>query len=316
MTATPMSRLLTSSTQWRLAAALLLLLVSVLMPELRISRRTYNYMVTFDITQSMNVEDVELDGQPVRRLVLARAALRDVLRHLPCGSKIGWSVFSGYRTLVLLDPIEVCANYEVLLSSLDKIGDQMRWANASNIGKGLYWVMRNAKRLTPAHFVFITDGHEAPPVAADDVIPPATDPGEVDGIIIGVGGLPPTRIPKTNSAGLVTGYWTHEELLRANGELGDGHEELSERHDQHLAGLAQHNGVSYEPLISPTLLTQTLTQRRWAQRNVARTNLSWVPALLALLLLVWNYLPMRRRSRQTVQGTMLNKARIAAPAAP
>jgi mxaL protein len=316
MTATPVSRLFAGSMQRRLAAALLLLLTSVLMPDLNISRRTYEYMVTFDITQSMNVEDVELDGQPVRRLVLARAALRDVLRHLPCGSKIGWSVFSGYRTLVLLDPIEVCANYEVLLASLDKIGDQMRWANASNIGKGLYWVMRNANKLTPAHFVFITDGHEAPPVAADDVIPPATEPGEVDGIIIGVGGLPPSRIPKTNSAGTVTGYWTHEELLRANGELGDGHEELSERHDQHLAELAQHNGVSYEPLISATSLTQTLTQSRWAQRTVARTNLRWVPALLALLLLIWHYVPVRLRLRQTVRRSMPAKPRTAEPAAP
>jgi mxaL protein len=287
-----LARVFADAAQWRLAGVLSLLMASVLLPDINLSRKTFEYMVTFDVTQSMNVEDVELDARPVRRLVLARAAMRDVLRNIPCGSKVGWSVFSGYRSFVLLRPIEVCANYEVLLSSLDKIGDPMRWANASNIGKGVYWAMHNAKILAPARFVFITDGQEAPPIDPGDNVAPPTEPGEVEGLLVGVGSIAPSRIPKTDSRGIIAGYWTHEDIQKAtSGTNGNGHEELSERRDPYLSLLAQHNSITYEPLSSVTSLTDLLTQERWSLRTEAPTNIRWVVALLALLLLIWSYLP-------------------------
>jgi mxaL protein len=305
----PLRRLFAGSAQWRLAAALVLLVASVLMPDITLPRRTFDYMVSFDITQSMNVEDVELDGQPVRRIALARAAMRDVLRHLPCGSKVGWSVFSAYRSFVLLLPIEVCANYDVLLSSLDKIADPMRWSNASNVSKGLYWTMRNAKDLQPVRVVFITDGQEAPSTSIDQILAPPTEPGEVEGLLIGVGGGAPSRIPKTNTEGTVTGYWTRDEIQQASGDApGDGHEELSERRDDYLLEVARRNGLVYEPIESPDALTSLLTERRWSLQSPGPTSVRWVAALLGFLVLVWHYLgPARKRRAPAVT------ARVAAP---
>ena len=118
------------------AVALLLLLAAVAMPRVTLSRDTFSYIVTFDITQSMNVEDVALNGVPVSRLVFARAAMRDALGQLPCGSKVGWSVFTGQRTLLLLPPVEVCSNFDALLSSLEGIDGRMRWTNWSRIAEG------------------------------------------------------------------------------------------------------------------------------------------------------------------------------------
>ncbi len=42
--------------------ALVLLLAALAIPSLKIPRNTYTYLVFFDISQSMNVEDYELDG--------------------------------------------------------------------------------------------------------------------------------------------------------------------------------------------------------------------------------------------------------------
>ena len=78
-----------------LAIALLLLLGALFLPAYPIQRDTYTYLVFIDITQSMNVEDYELDGAPVSRLAYARQAIRRAIRDLPCGSRVGLGAFAG-----------------------------------------------------------------------------------------------------------------------------------------------------------------------------------------------------------------------------
>lgn len=82
--------------------------------------------MVFDISQSMNVQDYELDGAPISRLSIAHEAVRRTLRDLPCGSRVGWAAFTGYRTILLLAPVEVCDYYNDLLASLDQIDGRMR----------------------------------------------------------------------------------------------------------------------------------------------------------------------------------------------
>src|SRR5262245_55001963 len=152
--------------------AAVLLLASALLPPLSLPRSTYDYIVVFDISQSMGVDDYELDGAPVSRLDFARAAARKALHDLPCGSRVGWAVFAEYRTLLLHSPVEVCDNYNDLLASLDNIDGRMRWGNASEITKGVFWSMRVAKQAGGAPtLLFLTDGQEAPPI--DPSQPPA-----------------------------------------------------------------------------------------------------------------------------------------------
>src|SRR5258708_2540915 len=118
-----------------IAFALALLILGLFMPTVQLPRPTFDYIVVFDISQSMNVEDYELDDAPVSRLSYARNSVRQALRSLPCGSRVGWGAFTGYRTLLLLAPVETCANYNDLLASLDKIDGRMRWSNASEVSK-------------------------------------------------------------------------------------------------------------------------------------------------------------------------------------
>jgi mxaL protein len=278
----------------RLVLALLLLALAVWPPRVQLQRPVFDWQVSFDITQSMNVEDVELNGAAASRLDLARAAMRDVLTALPCGSRVGWSVFADYRSLVILAPIEVCSHYEELLASLERIDARMRWANASNIGKGVTWAVRGARSIGPhTGFVFITDGQEAPPLRANET-PPMSDitPGEVKGWLIGVGGDVPVPSPKTGSDGQPDGYWKPEDVVQGSAIGGmDNHEHLSQLRQDHLQSLAKLVGVNYRRLSAPDALKTAMLDGRFARSQAADVDLRWIPAVLALLLLVWRFVP-------------------------
>ncbi|WP_280151606.1 MxaL protein [Piscinibacter sp. XHJ-5] len=288
-----------------IAGALLLLAAAVWMPPVTLQRPVFSYMVTFDITQSMDVEDVEHAGAPVSRLALARLAMRDALRRLPCGSRIGWSIFADYRALPLMMPVEVCGHYEELLASLDAIDGRMRWANASNVGKGVTWTVRSAKLIgSGVSVVFITDGHESPPLRGDAAPPMAgITPGDVGGWLIGVGGALPAPIPKTDRDGNRAGFWQAGDVVQRDDM--PSHEHLSELREAHLQSLARVMGLGYRRLVEADALAKALLDARLARSAPVQTDVSQVPALLALLLLAWRFRPglsltrSRRRDRES-----------------
>lgn len=281
---------------WAVTAALLLLTTALAMPGIFMTRDTYRYMVTFDITQSMDVEDVQSSGRAVSRLTLARDSAREVLRAMPCGAELGWSIFADYRVLPLLLPVEVCGHHEELLASLEQIDGRMRWANASNIGKGTAWVLRTAKQIEPhPSVVFLTDGHEAPPLR-DSEPPPLAGivPGEIGGWLIGVGGDLAVPIPRTDRTGKTAGYWGPDDVVQQS-PPGLSLEHLSRRRDDHLQTLAAATGLGYARLTDPGALKQSMLDGRLARRQSVETDLRSVPALLALVLLAYRFRPERIR---------------------
>jgi mxaL protein len=279
---------------WPISLALALLAAAVWLPPVTLERPTWNYMVTFDVTQSMNVEDMVVDGAPATRLVAARAGMREVLRRLPCGSKVGWSVFADYRVMPLLLPVEVCSHYEELLGALARIDGTMRWANASNVGKGVSWTLRTALAIgDDTRVVFFTDGHESPPLRPRES-PPIHDltPGEVGGWVIGVGADLPARIPRTDRDGNPAGFWAAADVVqRFEGGSGTEYEHLSELRESHLQGLAKMMGIGYLRLASPGSLDAALRDPALARAHPVATDVRWIPALLSLLLLAWRFLP-------------------------
>jgi mxaL protein len=288
-------------------------------------QKTYSYIVVFDITQSMSVEDYELDGMPVSRLRFAREAARRALRQLPCGSRVGWGAFAEYRTILLIAPVEVCSNYNDLLTSLERIDGTMRWANASEIRKGVYWAMRAAKEVGgKPDVLFLTDGQEAPPEVGPGL--PMFDDlkrGELHGRLVGVGGYVPRRIPRTDDDGRMIGYWRADEVVQledvVGGEDGGGtavasagagveaapgagasgarpkritsHEQLSEVREPHLRALAEQVGFNYTHLTSPQGLGESMQDSRFARKLSAQVDIGWIPALAALLMLAVRFRP-------------------------
>jgi mxaL protein len=274
--------------------AFVLLLAAVFIPRINTPRTAYDYIVVFDITQSMNVADYEIDGAPVSRLTFARAAVRRTLRELPCGSRVGWGVFSEYRTLLLLAPIEVCDNYNDLLASLDRIDGRMRWGNASEISKGLFWALRGARDVGGRPGVlFLTDGQEAPPVEGEGL--PLFDDvkrGDIGGWLIGVGGYTPRPIPRTDADDRPIGFWHADEVVQRHapsGEALDTHEDLSEVREPYLRKLAQQVGFDYLHLEDVASIRKAMLAPRFTHRRRAPTDLAWIPGVLALLTLVFGF---------------------------
>lgn len=276
-----------------LVAATLLLVLALVLPAVTLPLERSETIVVFDITQSMDVEDMQLGGDPATRLAFARESARRALRELPCGSRVGWAAFTEYRTLLLLAPIEVCANYNDLQATLAEIDGRMRWGNASEVAKGVFWAVRAARDLgKQTALVFLTDGQEAPPPGAlprfDDV-----QAGQVRGWLVGVGGSVPLPIPRTDAQGERTGYWRAADVVQR--EAADGqprsHEHLSELREPHLRMLAGRTGLAYATLRDPQALAGLMRDPRLAQPVPVAVDLSSVPAALALLLLVLHFRP-------------------------
>lgn len=288
---------------WPPSIAAALLLLACALPPIALPRDTVDALVIFDITQSMDVEDVAIDGAVASRLALARESARRALRALPCGSRIGWGAFTEYRTLLLLAPIEVCGNYGDLLATLDGIDGRIRWGNASEISKGVFWAMRAAKELEPRPaVVFLTDGQESPPLGASN-FPMFDDlaPGQVGGWLVGVGGSVPRPIPRTDGDGNRIGYWRAQDVLQREAVAGapPSHEQLSELNETHLRALAAQAGFDYAALAAPATLAELMRDPRLARRTKVATDVAWLPAAAALVLLAGYFLPAwpRRRPR-------------------
>lgn len=302
-----------------LAAAALLLLVCLLRPSVPVQRALFDHVVMIDVTQSMNVTDMMLDGQPVSRLAHARHALRASLLQLPCGSRIGLGLFTEYRSFLLLAPVEVCANLQELRSTLDRIDGRMAWIGNSEIAKGLISGIGIAGQLPDKpSLVFVTDGHEAPPLNPRHRPRFDGKPGEVPGLVVGVGGLLPMPIPKTDPSGRPLGFWAADEVMQIDpqsrgrsGSVGGeamvedtgtavpealrggraGSEHLSSLHEGYLRLLAGELGLSYLRLDDTEGLVRALTAKPLARPVPARADLRVPLALLTLVLLLARHGP-------------------------
>jgi mxaL protein len=313
-------------------------------PQLRLPVSRFEGVIVLDITQSMNAEDYADGAQPVSRLAAAKDAVRGALQALPCGSRIGLGVFTEYRTLVLLAPIEVCANFRELSSALQKIDGRMAWAGGSEVAKGINWAVRAARSLPgrPA-IVFVTDGHEAPPL--HPMHRPSLDgkPGEIAGLIVGTGGPVPVPIPKFDPDGQRLGLWGADDVMqidpyskgRGGSVAGEryveteplklppgwpavGNEHLSQLREGYLRLLAGELGFSYMRLESPAAGARGLS-RRMQQRPLARVAPTLVFVrpffgLLGLLALVWVYRAavlygLSARARQRLRAAWVGPAK-------
>jgi mxaL protein len=311
--------------RWLLGMAALGLAASFANPGLTMSRPRFDHVIVFDVTQSMNVTDVQLDGKPLTRLALAKHAVRESLLALPCGSKVGWAIFTEYRSYLLIEPIEVCANLGELRSTLAEIDMRMAWAGDSEIAKGLHSGIELAKLLpdTPS-LVFVTDGQEAPPLSPRFRPPYEDRPGDVPGLIVGVGGDVPVPIPKSDPQGHPLGFWRADEVMQtdprsqARGAGADGEtpaddavmavapalgatpgiEHLSSLREGYLRLLAREHGMAFQRLQTTAGLIAAMMAPVLAKPVPVRIDARVVLASLALCaLLVRHLAPLLGRAR-------------------
>jgi mxaL protein len=301
--------------------AWLLLLISLADPSLNLPRNTYAFMFVLDITGSMNVADAGPPEARQRRLAFARQLVRKVLEEAPCGSKAGLAVFTEHRTFPLFAPVEICENHQVISTMIDEVDGRMAWANLSEVAKGLYSGIETVTILATmdgeggvagdTHLVFMTDGHEAPPV--HPLLRPRFrgQAGEARGLIAGIGGLEPVPIPYLDEDDQVVGYWAPDEVLQVDRHslgrpstqgseamagidgsgvkerIARGTEHLSSLRESYLQQLAAETGLDYLRAATGETFSRALLDSRYASQQAVETNVAWIPAGLSLLCLVY-----------------------------
>ena len=308
--------------RWLLLLAAIALATTFVQPRWALMRPAHEMVVVVDITQSMNVTDYRLDTRPASRRAFVRAALRQAVSGLPCGSRVGWAIFTEYRSFLLFAPVEVCAHQHDLLATLERIDGTMAWSGNSEVAKGLDGALRFARDLPgrPA-VVFISDGHEAPPVNPRHRPGFETRRGEVRGLIVGTGGLVPAPIPKRDPEGRPLGFWKAGEVMQTDiysqgrggsvseermveTEVADpeaeksigtatGTEHLSSLREGYLKLLATETGLAYRRLETPESLLEMMTDPQLAGQRLGSFDLRLPLAALALLAVLVASLPGR-----------------------
>lgn len=305
-----------------LIVAALALLLAWVDPALPRTQQRWQHVVFVDITQSMNARDMLLPvagGGGARdldsRLAFVRASLRRAFDELPCGSSVGLGVFTEYRALLLLAPLEVCAHYDELVGVSERIDGRMAWASSSEIARGVESAIKVADQVAGRpSVVFVSDGQEAPPLRGGVLPTIELPPRPARGWVLGVGGDTPVPIPKLDPTGRSLGVWqAHEvmqsdptslgitpggvrrDLVDADGRpvevfAGSGLEHLSSLREPHLRAVAQAVGLGYRRLAAPGDLSAALRAPELSRPVRAAVSWRWLPLLLALAALLYPYL--------------------------
>jgi mxaL protein len=298
---------------WLLLASAACLAVALVRPRIAMTRQVVNILAVIDITGSMNVRDQTIGGKPVSRLDVVKRTLPQALAALPCQSRVALALFTERRSFLLMEPVEICANFASLQATIARLDWRMAWEGDSYIDKGLTHAIGIAEGLG-ADLLFLTDGHEAPPPPENWEEGFEACEGKVKGLIGGVGGYTPAPIPKFDPAGREVGFYNvddvpHESRIGGppknaesregwhprNAPYGaaarQGTEHLSAVREDHLKLLAGKTGLAYAHVQDAEALSQALMGSAVPHTSQNVRDISAVPAALALAFLTAAYLP-------------------------
>ena len=303
-----------------LVAALALAAAALGKPMLPLPSDVFRHLVVFDITQSMNVGDAVPGNETLTRLEHAKSVVLEAAAALPCGSELGLGLFTGHRTFLLLAPVEICATYPDLAATVRAVDWRMAWTARSEIAKGVHSGLRIAAALGPQTvLVFLTDGHEAPPLHPELRPDFGLEPGSVRGLLAGVGGPVPLPIPKLDPQGMSLGHWGAEDVMQVDelslgrgtsvsegyagteagavqARIDSGTEHLSALRETYLRTLADGLRLHYRRVGSAGDLRSALRHPDFANDLRAMTDIRpWLAGVAALLVAGSYFVPPRRR---------------------
>lgn len=310
---------------WLIAAALALNALVFIVPRVKLHRNAYDVVAFADITGSMNTRDKEAGGTAQSRFRAVQAALRTLLADLPSQSRLGLGVFAERRSFLLFNPVEVCENFAPIDTSISDLDWRMGWEGDSYVAKGLHSALAIAADLS-ADIVFLTDGHEAPPLPPGAGLPEFEGVRErVKGLIVGVGGKGKSAIPKFDDDGREIGTYGPQDVPQENrsgappkdaesrpgyhpkwapfgSAQAEGDEHLSSVRTDHLRALAAQTGLAYFELTDTPDLLQALGEHARPRAVTVDADTRPIPAGLALMLLGALYgIPLMSRLRAKLE---------------
>lgn len=325
-----MGLLLRDSRVLLLLAAIASLLLSFVRPALTVVRNGFDILAVIDITGSMNTRDYRLAEGSVSRLDFAKRALRDMIKRLPCPGRLALGVFSERQPFLLFEPIEVCADFAPVDGAVDALDWRMAWEGDSHVAAGLFRAIYVARELD-VDLLFITDGHEAPPLPWSGGPKFDGRPGEVRGVIVGAGDYGLSPIPKFDEKGREIGFIGVDEVPHENrsglpppnaeeregynprnapfgGTVAAGEEHLSSVREPYLKELAGVTGLAYRHLERLTDLGAAIMLAGTPRPSIAPLDLRrWFSgAAVACLTTLYLLVPLREKFRLQKERKRLN----------
>jgi len=101
--------------------AVVLLLLALFKPDIQLKQEVHNYLLVADVSQSMNAEDERLNNKPVSRLTYTRQLMRKIVQTSPCGTYFSIGIFASDNVALLITPLEVCKNLDVITDSIEHL---------------------------------------------------------------------------------------------------------------------------------------------------------------------------------------------------
>ncbi len=288
--------------------AAILLLLALIKPEIQLKQEVHNYLLIADVSQSMNAEDVQLNNKNVSRMAYTRHLMAKIVETSPCGTYISVGVFASDNVAMLITPLEVCANYDVINDTIAHIEWRMAWKGDSRLTVGVRAAAHLFDSLNvPAKLLFFTDGDEAPKLNV-------TIRQNLDGVqigkntvFVGVGSKEHVAVPRFNSANKWIGYWPSGENNTTGGGVNYADTSLddpdpvvaSAEYDQylsrleaeHLQDLATEIKAQYIAGKNTPEFYDFVQQQKPAANFVTAYSVRWVYLILAGLLIIFTYIP-------------------------
>jgi mxaL protein len=290
-----------------LGSALLLLIVAMLRPTVPIKHDIFTYMLVADISQSMNTPDIKENNKLVTRMEHTQKLMHEVISSLPCGTKVGISLFAGVSTAALYHPIEVCENFHSIQDTIDHLDWRTAWSGNSRIRENLYSISRTIRAFPEtAQVVFFTDGEEAPKLHVFNTKDLAGVQDAKDWLIVGVGSLDGAAIPKLSQDNQVIGYWSNESFALQPGVAQISESNIGTRNDsiasgeydryiskldeKYLQDISKEIGALYVHGDNVHSVLDAMKLQKPARYGVAPFGIDWVLASLAGILLLAAYM--------------------------
>ena len=280
-------------------------------PQVKQITYVQNTMFVVDISESMNVRDVDYPRPKTDRLSLAKETVSKTMASLPCGSLVSLGLFAGDETTILFEPLEVCRHYPAINQVVMEIDHRMRWVGDSKITNALASAINEAKK-RDQHLIFITDGDEMPHKTSPRITELLNSKNKVKGLILGVGGDTPQPIPHLNQKNQVTGYWTREEAVlqgnhpnllayvqdkaeqadqtqKPDGLFDEVGEHLSALNNKSLEIIASASGLNFLRVQNPKDAVNAYQDQHYKKQALADKDARWMLALVAigLILIGW-----------------------------
>jgi len=293
-----------------LIIVVLLLVLAIYKPQIQLKQNVRNYLLVADVSQSMNAQDLKLDNKKVSRIDYTKHLMKRIVEKSSCGTYISLGVFAAENVGLLLMPLEVCANYDVITDSIDHMEWRMAWRGNSRLTFGI----KSAESMfdylnVPATMFFFTDGDEAPKVNAINKLDLSGVQIGKNLLFVGVGGHQPVPVPRYNSSNKWVGYWSSDTKESTAGAVGDTYSDASKdepdpivasaEFDRYLSKLdseylkqvsAEIKGGYIEGSDTEEFYSAIKSQKPSA-RFVTAYSLKWLYLVIAILMLILIYWP-------------------------